>query len=159
MTNTTKYFLARSGKIAGPYSEEDLRTLETRGDLLSYTWIWTPGATDWKPLDPKPTRKPSFERTPLAKSAIPTDTEASSTEAYALWGTSAIRGRIESRTELGFELVYSEKRMLPPVACGMAVQVMDVGDGESPANLALMKISEIERKGQDWVLFLRHQNS
>jgi len=150
MTNSNKYFLARSGKIAGPYSEEDIRTLETRGELLSYAWIWTPAATDWKALDPKPTRAPSFE-SPV--------TAAHATEAYAMWGQHAIRGRVEARTELGFELVYTEKRMLPPLASGMSLQVMDVSEGSALSSLAMMKISQIERKDGDWVLFLRHQNS
>ncbi|MEO5666639.1 MAG: DUF4339 domain-containing protein [Bdellovibrionota bacterium] len=154
MTTMNKYFLARSGKIAGPYSEEDLRVLEKRGELLSYSWIWTPGASDWKSIDPKPTRKPSFEETPLV--AQSTDAVLSSSEAYALWGQNAIKGRVQARTELGFELVYTEHRMLPQVARGMSLQVMDIGDGSSNAHLALMKVSEIERKGEHWVLFLRH---
>lgn len=145
-----KYFLARSGKIAGPYSEEDIRTLEGRGELLSYVWIWTPGATDWKPLDPKPQMKPNFENPQPGVQA------PSGGEAYAVWGSNAIRGQIESRTELGFELVYSDERMLPNLARGMMLQVMDVTDTSTPVGLALMKISEIERKGSHWVLFLRH---
>ena len=156
MTTTNKYFLARSGKIAGPFSDEDLRVLETRGELTNYSWIWAPGATDWKPLDPKPLMKPSFE-SPVPESS--TDATSSTGEAYALWGQNAIRGRIESRTALGFELIYSDKRMLPNLARGMSLQVMDVSDTSTPVGLALMKISEIERKGEDWVLFLRHQNS
>lgn len=149
MENSNKFFLARSGKIAGPYSEEDIHTLEKRGDLLAYAWIWTPGVNDWKALDPKPTRTPSYEA-PVG---------AHATEAYAMWGDRAIRGRVEARTELGFELIYTEKRMLPPLASGMSLQVMDLSDGTVLSRLALMKIAQIERKDGDWVIFLRHQNS
>jgi|GEM_PF-4157531 len=151
MASNQKYFLARSGKISGPFSEDDLKTLETRGELLSYAWIWAPGATDWKALDPKPNQKPPLESEALLSQG--------SSEAYALWGQQAIRGTVQSRTELGFELVYSEKRMLPALAKGMSLQVMDVAESVGPVHLSLMKISEIERKGDSWVLNLRHQNS
>ncbi len=151
--NVEKFYLARSGKISGPYTEADIKALESRGELLTYTWIWVPGSQDWKPLDPKPTQIPgSIEAARVGEMAT-------SSEAYALWGQNAIRGRIEGRTELGFELVYSEKRMLPPFATGMTLQIMDVMGSQESACLYSMKISEIERKGESWVLFLRHQRS
>lgn len=53
-----KVYLARHGKVSGPYSEEDLTGMSARGELDRYAWVWRSVTPGWQPLDPMPMGPP-----------------------------------------------------------------------------------------------------
>jgi len=142
-----KYYLARSGNISGPFTEQDINELERRGEIFRYNWIWKPGETDWKALDPAPSINPELR--------VEGEALDESNEAYCLVGQGILKGSLRNSTELGFELRMNESWTLPPVGKGMQIQVLREGSA-SNGRLDTMKILEITREDSEWVLFLRH---
>lgn len=55
-------YLARLGKISGPFSAQEFRSLQETGQIDQYRWIWDESKQVWKALDPAPTSKPQSEK-------------------------------------------------------------------------------------------------
>ncbi len=49
-----KVYLAKAGRVSGPYSESDLERMRASGELERFAWVWTSSAPSWQPLDPMP---------------------------------------------------------------------------------------------------------
>jgi hypothetical protein len=47
-------YLARLGKIHGPFSETELTAFQSAGELTKYSWIWEPHQQIWRAIDPAP---------------------------------------------------------------------------------------------------------
>ncbi len=49
-----KIFLARNGKVAGPFSEGDIKRFEVSGRIQEYTWMFREGETTWTLMEIPP---------------------------------------------------------------------------------------------------------
>jgi hypothetical protein len=47
-------FLARTGRVFGPFSENDISLMRQKGELEQYSWLWNSQLTKWEPVDPPP---------------------------------------------------------------------------------------------------------
>lgn len=47
-------YLARLGKVSGPFSEEEFSGFKASGKLLEYSWIWDDAVGVWAAVDPAP---------------------------------------------------------------------------------------------------------
>lgn len=147
MSNILKYYLAKNGNVSGPFTEDDIRELEQRGEIFRYSWIWKPTDKTWRSIDPAPTVNPeSQQKAQMSLGAH---------EAYCLMGGGVLKGSLRNATELGFELRMQESWTMPPVGKGMQIQVLRQGPS-SEGRLEMMKILEIAREDNEWVIFLRH---
>ena len=55
---STKIFLAKSGKISGPFRAEQIEEMRVEGGLTAYSWIWDESRPAWEALDPAPAELP-----------------------------------------------------------------------------------------------------
>jgi hypothetical protein len=147
MSKILKYYLAKNGQISGPFSDEDIRALEQRGEIFRYSWIWRSTDKTWRAMDPAPTVNPESQQ--KAQMSL------GAQEAYCLMSGGVLKGYLHNATELGFELRMQESWTLPPVGKGMQVQVLRPGFSNE-GRLETMKILEIAREDNEWVIFLRN---
>ena len=47
-------YLARFGKVHGPFSDTEIESFQANGKMLEFTWIWDYGTQAWRSLDPAP---------------------------------------------------------------------------------------------------------
>src|SRR5581483_10104893 len=52
--SAAKVFLAKAGKISGPYTEHDVEAMSESGQLERFAWVWRSTTPGWQPLDPMP---------------------------------------------------------------------------------------------------------
>ena len=52
------HFLAKNGRISGPFTAEQLESLRRSGEIERYTWTWDSAKKDWIALDPAPSHGP-----------------------------------------------------------------------------------------------------
>src|SRR3954471_17662389 len=53
-----KVYLARQGKVSGPYTEDQVAELSASGELERYSWVWRSVTPGWHPLDAMPSGPP-----------------------------------------------------------------------------------------------------
>jgi len=71
--SAVKIYLAKSGKITGPYSERDLGRIEGSGELERFSWMWRSDIPGWQPVDPMPA---PLDEANLAEVTLPEDAPA-----------------------------------------------------------------------------------
>jgi hypothetical protein len=49
-----RVYLAKAGKIFGPYTEQNLLEMSASGELERFAWVWKSLTPGWHPLDPMP---------------------------------------------------------------------------------------------------------
>lgn len=49
-----RVYLAKSGRVFGPYTERNMMEMESSGELSRFSWVWKSSAPGWQPLDPMP---------------------------------------------------------------------------------------------------------
>src|SRR4051812_5195955 len=64
-----KVYLARQGKVSGPFTEEELGAMSSRGELDRFAWVWRSVTPGWQPLHPMPMGPP--ESLPVLPQAGP----------------------------------------------------------------------------------------
>ena len=47
-------YLARFGKVHGPFTDQELEAFQANGKINEFTWVWDYSGQGWKPLDPPP---------------------------------------------------------------------------------------------------------
>ena len=47
-------YLARSGRVFGPYNDADFASMKNQGELDRFSWIWSETKNAWEPLDLPP---------------------------------------------------------------------------------------------------------
>jgi hypothetical protein len=53
-------FLAKGGKITGPFTTEQFNQFKHSGELDRFSWYWDARGADWKPIDPAPLSAPEM---------------------------------------------------------------------------------------------------
>lgn len=54
-----KIFLAKNGKIHGPFTDRQLAEMRQNGEIEKFAWIWEGKEEHWVALDPAPTTRPA----------------------------------------------------------------------------------------------------
>ena len=65
-----KTYLAKSGKISGPFTTAQIEEMCAEGGLAAYSWFWDETRAGWEALDPAPAElpgKPLVEAKPASK--------------------------------------------------------------------------------------------
>jgi hypothetical protein len=47
-------YLAKAGVVSGPYTEKEIESMRSSGELTNYSWISKGGPSNWQALDPMP---------------------------------------------------------------------------------------------------------
>lgn len=100
-------YLAKMGKVFGPYSQKELDTFHTEGTIKDFFWLWDEKSSQWMPLDPLPA-PPRTER---------------STDLFSKLGVichdsrGVVAGHVRDVTETGCELCTDDTQATPKLGC------------------------------------------
>lgn len=61
-----KNYLAKAGKVSGPFSSTEIEWMRLSGEIAAYTWLWD-GA--WSPVDPAPDFIPDNQQSTIHPAA------------------------------------------------------------------------------------------
>ncbi len=111
MSTKLGIYLARSGKVHGPFTEPELEKMMASGQIQQFTWIWDQKTSAWKALDPAPAPL-SLEGSAPAKRAA-RGTAATATDPHAIQVVchdfqTLIAGSLAQITETGCELLSTD---------------------------------------------------
>jgi hypothetical protein len=147
-TPREEIFLAREGKIFGPFDAKELERFEASGEIRDYAFRWDPQSESWKPLQSPPTLAPGRLRAATGESneleAIAHDT-----------CSSLVGGRIGNVSETGCDLFAHAEADSPALAVDAVIRVnlLDPASGRSLDVQARLK--EVFRGAAGWIYRLR----
>ncbi len=76
-------YLAKAGKVTGPFDDKHIEGMKTSGEFYSYEWMWDGQSPDWSPVPrqltsppslPEPSKKITRISVDQTSSTIPTKT-------------------------------------------------------------------------------------
>lgn len=135
-------FLAKWGRVFGPYEAAEIALMQASGKLKDYHWICESGGKEWRPLDPPP--------------ALPgRSVEAAQATGAAGWDTlmhnrvDFVPGALEFVTESGAEFLCRVRDTQPLFALGAQVRlhVADTKKGVADEVTASVLAVELEKDG------------
>jgi hypothetical protein len=129
-----KIYLAKAGRISGPYTDHDLKGMEANGQLEYFTWVWKSTEPGWQTLDPipaplDPSNLPDNlpkEAPPLPKCAPPVPPQARNLKLVdAIEGIchdyrNVVAGKVVHATDTWCELLVDTHDAATPVFGGQA---------------------------------------
>jgi len=99
-------YLAKSGKIYGPFSADELDQMGMDGRLSSFFWIWNHQESKWSPIELPPDCNP-MDAGPIGAGKDEAGGETGEIEAICYDRFKIMQGRIASMTQSGCLLVCS----------------------------------------------------
>lgn len=152
-------YLARAGKVSGPFTEAQFEKMEAKGETSHYSWFWKTTASGWKPLDPAPSFNP--EQAPghasgKAHGHAPTaPVSASRVEVICHDFVNTVSGRLHDMSDLNCELL-SDHESSEPLFCVHSKVVLNLLDPQSGASMNVQaRITAVTRRGAHWVYRIR----
>lgn len=64
-------YLARNGRIHGPYNEAQVEEMRASGAITAFSWIWDGSTPGWEALDPAPAELPNQAGVKISKAVAP----------------------------------------------------------------------------------------
>ena len=55
-------YLAKNGKIQGPFRNQEIQEFKTNGKYDAFSWIWNSSSETWQAIDPAPKEGPKTAR-------------------------------------------------------------------------------------------------
>ncbi len=176
-------FLAREGKVTGPFDSKKIEEMKASGEFYKYEWMWDGQSPDWSPVprklaSPPPlpedrtrtlTKVPGAEagKSPAATQPAPAaKTSGSQPYAGVELKTSAktfcavlfdsrltIGGEVSQAHSRGGKFISTPSQSLP-VSKG-AVVLLDLLDESTDRSTKIQSsVSQVSRMGDRWVLDL-----
>ncbi|MGZ3688035.1 MAG: hypothetical protein ACXWP5_06155 [Bdellovibrionota bacterium] len=141
MNRTT--YLARNGKISGPFTVTQIEEFRANGRLSEYRWIFSEGARDWQPLDPPPPPPTREENAPMESkklSAILHD-----------FHTGIAMGQVRRINEQGCEVVSMDRDCGFRLGAGTPVALLLVDSKSGKETKYRAQMNGIVREKAGWV--------
>ena len=158
-------FLGKSGKITGPFNDDEISKMRSNGTIATYTWLWDTRSPGWNTLDPPPP-PPAGVDVPIAPLAgiaplmqlIPSVKEIPdpvSIEAMCYDFRNVLAGKLCHVSEVGCELVGGDHRPLPVFSSNASVylNLLDTDGGRGMSVVALL--TDVKRQNGQWHYQLR----
>jgi hypothetical protein len=166
-------YLARFGKVHGPFSDEELASFQASGKIHEYTWMWNHSANAWRSLDPAPA--PLFEAqedptanlvaakhsepAPTAHGPSPMDSGFPATRGQVPVVChnfrQVISGFVQRMTATGCELNTTDDH-LSPTFVNRAAVILNLLDGDSGKLMNVAgRVCNVERTKTGWTYQVR----
>lgn len=140
-------YLARNGKVSGPFTEKEFQDLHAKNALDPFRWIWKENQKTWVSLDPPPKASPQA----LLESQKQKTQEI---EALCFDHSQVVPGFLRSVTEAGCEFLTSaglDEGLSPPFTGKKNIRIhLFELTSEKSLNYS-SEIYSIERQNQHWV--------
>lgn len=150
-------FLARAGKVSGPFTEAQFEKMEAKGETSHFSWFWKTSAPGWKPLDPAPSFNPEqVAGSHAGKQHAPAaPVSASRVEVICHDFVNTVSGRLHDMSDLNCELL-SDHDSAEPLFCVRSKVVLNLLDPQSGASMNVQaRITAVTRRGAHWVYRIR----
>ena len=161
----TVYYLARRGKIDGPFDKDQYQKMQSENELSKYSWIWSQSEGTWKPIDPPPSLTPqggkivSHEELQLKRAAKQISVGKLSAKEQKKLSTllvichdqrNAISGHLDEIGPGGANLVTQDHSSLPKLGQNGKV-LLNLLDSKSGKSINVdAKISSVSKQGHQW---------
>jgi hypothetical protein len=143
----TKYYLGEHGKIFGPYDNDEINALVKSGEILRYSYLWSPGQTTWQLITKAP---PSPLEAGVAYSRKLTFEAICSTPSKVM-----VSGSIVNLSDSGCELISRDSSGSPKLGLRSSV-VMNIMDPQTRKSLNVkVKMRGAEIREGRWVYQVR----
>ena len=175
MSTKKAVYLARFGKVHGPFTDQELESFQANGKIHEFTWIWDLGAQNWRPLDPPPAAL--FDSQPAAAQPVDYSTYRQPPAASAASGPSpmdlgfpATRGQVpvvchnfrqvvsglaHRMTATGCELRTTDGHFSPAFVSRSSV-ILNLLDDESGKLMNVEgRVCGVSRTGDGWIYQVR----
>lgn len=156
IANPVMIYLARAGKVSGPFTEAQFEKMEAKGETSHFSWFWKTSAPGWKPLDPAPSFNP--EQTHAAhseKHATPHPVSASRIEVICHDFVNTVSGKLHDMSDLNCELL-SDHDSAEPLFGVRSKVILNLLDPQSGASMNVQaRITAVTRRGAHWVYRIR----
>lgn len=164
--NKSAIYLARKGKVFGPFSESEYEGFHKSGEIDKYSWIWDSQILQWKPMDPAPlplkldtgsvhtqTFTPQLHSQPQPNLRIDVDKfiEARNIAAICHDYHHAIAGKIGDVTATGCELLSDEPYSSPPLCARSLVHLNLLDESTGKSVNVEARIFDIHKTHKGWM--------
>lgn len=151
------YYLAKSGKVSGPFDAHQFEQLKRSGEIDQYSWYWEPKSDQWTPIDPPPLNAPVNAANSTTKKSRKITTHLQHFEVICYDYKELASGKLRTVSEFGCEIIIPiTEGHLSPIFSERAPLLLNVLDEKSnqamdvPAN-----VNSISREGMHWVYRVR----
>lgn len=145
-----EYFLAKGGRVFGPFDQKKYEALHASGEIRTYSWLWDEKKGQWNPIDPPPPALNRGERRPAPAKNV----DAPPLAVLCYDDRNAGTGILNRATEIGCEWLCLGHSAAPPLASRTRIY-MDLHNpktGESSTIQA--QVHETTRCAQGWIYHL-----
>ena len=144
----SQIYLARRGKIYGPYTTQEYESLCSRGESEGFSWIWDVSREQWRALDPAPSGHPQKMQKAAAVGA-----SVSEFQAICLTPEQTVAALLKGWTETACELDVDLDRLM--LSEGQSVTLHLWNPESHEAMNVTAQITQRTRENQGWKLRLR----
>lgn len=145
-------YLAKSGKISGPFTDDELEKLQATGDLYRYHWIWSHADSSWRPIDAPPTMSPEQWESRA-------ETDLSDYDVIGFSGSTLASGVLKNLDEIGCDFYTPGKETYPKFRSSNVIRVNLL----NPKTLQMVnvetQISRVFRTDDGWAYRLKWKGS
>lgn len=155
MSSAAAFYLAKSGRVFGPYTPQQFEALRASSDIENYSWYWDPAQEQWQPIDPPPgdpraRRAPPLSVVGRGKTAAPERLEVLCHDYRGL-----ANGQIRNVTDMGCEFMVLAGESMPSFS-ERAPLIMSVLDPDSAHSMDVpASVNGIYREKEYWVYRIR----
>lgn len=146
-------YLARRGKIYGPYSLKEYDSLCARGEADGFSWIWDSAREQWKALDPAPQMRPNFGDVGKKEQAFDVSVNFLEIEAICFTPEQSVVACLKGWTETACEIEINGDRLM--LAEGQWVTLHLWNPSNDRAMNVVAQVTQRLRSGSGWCLRLR----
>ena len=150
------FFLAKSGRIFGPYSEQDIEALRVSGEYERYSWLWDDGVKRWTPVDPAPTQAPRVDPLPeisvarVAQGPVAPIQDSERLGALCYDHHGALSGWIVNATDSGCEFIAAGGAATPELVERATIFLHLCDPGTGRAMSVSGRVGQVERRAGEW---------
>jgi hypothetical protein len=151
MSQDSKIYLGKQGKIYGPYTQKELQHLDQNGELENYTFIWNTSSESWTPIEAPPPHPETSTRKGRSTSGI----SWADIEAIGHNFVHAVSGKLDRVTETGCDFLTPELDESPAIALNSKLILNMIDPKKGKTTSVITTLSDIKKKGSSWVYRLQ----
>ena len=157
--DSSQTYLAKDGKVFGPYDATKIAALRKSGEFFTYEWMWDGKSPDWSPVPRKlhnPPPLPGNEEVKLTgKKREGVEIEASNKAfcAIAFDTRSSLAGEVSGAHSRGAKFVSNPSEHTP-FSKGSTIWVDLLDEAADRSAKVKSVVTQVSRMGTQWVMEL-----
>lgn len=160
-------YLSRDGQSQGPFTDEQIRSMQESGEILKFQWIWKQGAASWQAIAPPPppapttpvqAESPRAETSQVARAPEPSEAPRKAAqvqtfdrkiEAVCHDRHQVVSGILERMTDEGCDLISEDEH--GPAFSKRTLLLLSLVDTESGKSMNVhARLTQAQRRDGRW---------